>query len=147
MLITFSSDTKPEALQKRGSGHGGYSEVATGVMEAIFNNRDRQMIVNVPNRGAIRWLPDSAVVEIPCLVNAGGIRPLNLPDIPQAVWGLVAAVKNYEQLAVEAGVSGSRERALMALLAHPLVRDYEIARPLLDEMLDANRAFLPQFYP
>jgi len=139
-------NTKPEALKMRGSGYGGYSEVAIGVMEALSSNREKWMIVNVPNRGALHWLPENAVVEIPCLINAGGIAPLNIPDTPPAVWGILAAVKNYEQLAVEAAITGSRDLALLALLAHPLVRQYDIAKPLLDEMLTANRDFLPQFF-
>lgn len=62
------------------------------------------------------------------------------------VWGLVSAVKNYEQLAVEAAVTGNKDTALMALVAHPLVRDYDIAVPLLEELLEANKKYLPQFF-
>jgi Family 4 glycosyl hydrolase C-terminal domain len=86
------------------------------------------------------------VVEIPCLVNAAGIHALQVPEVPRTVWGLIAAVKAYEQLTVEAAVRGSRHTALLALLAHPLVREYEVALPLLDELLEANRAYLPQFF-
>jgi 6-phospho-beta-glucosidase len=136
--------TKPEALARRGGG--GYSEVALDVMQAIYTNKAKIIIVNVPNRGVIRSLPDKAVVEIPCLVDAAGIHGINQPEVPQTVWGIIAAVKNYEQLAVEAAVTGSKDLALMALLAHPLVRDYEIAVPLLDELLEANKTYLPQFY-
>ncbi|MGE5530358.1 MAG: 6-phospho-beta-glucosidase [Patescibacteria group bacterium] len=136
-------ETKPAALSKRGGG--GYSEVAIGLMDAVHNDRDRWMVVNTPNRGAIRMLPDDAVVEIGCLVDRAGIHPLALAAVPQAVWGLIAAVKNYEQLAVEAAVKGDRDLALLALVAHPLVRDYDLARPLLAEILETNRDFLPQF--
>jgi len=135
---------KPEALARRGGG--GYSEIALAVMQAIHNNREKIIVVNVPNRGAVRGLPDDAVVEIPCAVDAAGIHGLSVPEVPSTVWGIIAAVKNYEQLAVEAAVKGSRELALMALLAHPLVQDYEIARPLLDELLEANRPYLPTFF-
>ena len=135
---------KPEALARRGGG--GYSEIALAVMQAIHNNREKIIIVNVPNRGAVRGLPDDAVVEIPCAVDPAGIHGLSVPEVPSTVWGIIAAVKNYEQLAVEAAVKGSRELALMALLAHPLVQDYEIARPLLDELLEANRPYLPTFF-
>ncbi len=135
---------KPAALARRGGG--GYSEVALGVMEALHTNRERSIIINVPHRGAIAGFPPDAVFEMPCLVRSSGIHPLAMPDIPKSVWGLVAAVKNYEQLAVEAAVTGSRDTALLALLAHPLVGDIEIARPLLHEMLEANRPFLPQFF-
>ncbi len=136
--------TKPEALQKRGGG--GYSEIALDVMEAAYNNRDKVIVINTPNQGAVSCLPDDAVIEVPCLVNASGIFPLRQPEIPKAVWGLVAAVKNYEQLAVEAAATGNRDTALLALLAHPLVGDYEKAKALLAEMLQANRQYLPQFY-
>jgi 6-phospho-beta-glucosidase len=139
-----SVETKPEALARRGGG--GYSEIALNVMKAIHTNQEKIVIVNVPNRGAVPGLPDDAVVEIPCVVNAAGISAINVPEVPRTVWGIIAAVKNYEQLAVEAAVTGSKETALLALLAHPLVRDYEIAKPLLDDLLEANRAYLPQFF-
>ncbi len=80
------------------------------------------------------------------MVKASGIHALQVREVPKTVWGIIAAVKNYEQLAVEAAVSGSRDIALMALMAHPLVADYEIAKPLLEELLEANRAYLPQFF-
>jgi len=140
-----AQDSKPQALSKRGGG--GYSEMALSVMEAACTNVEKIIVVNAPNRGAVPGLPDDAVLELPCVINASGIFPLRAPEVPAAVWGLIAAVKNYEQLSVEAAVSGSRKTALLALLAHPLVGEYEVAKPLLEEMLEANRPFLPQFFP
>lgn len=137
-------NTKPESLNRRGGG--GYSEIALSVMDAAFNNQDRVIIINVPNRGAVSGMPDDAVLEIPCLVNASGIFPLRQPDVPRVMWGLISAVKTYEQYTIEAAVTGSRETALLALMSHPLVGEYEVAVPLLDEMLNANRAYLPQFF-
>jgi len=138
-----SQETKPEALNKRGGG--GYSEIALDVMEAAYNNQDKVIVINAPNQGAVPCLPDDAVIEVPCLVNASGIFPLRQGEIPKTVWGLIASVKNYEQLTVEAALKGDRETALLALLAHPLVGDYEKSVVLLEEMLEANRKFLPQF--
>jgi 6-phospho-beta-glucosidase len=137
--------TKPEALTKRGGG--GYSDIALTVMEAAYNNDDKMIVINTANQGAVPYLSDDAVIEVPCMVNASGIFPLRQPDIPRTIWGLVAAVKNYEQLTVEAAVSGDRDTALLALLAHPLVGDFEKAKAILVDMLEANREFLPQFYP
>ena len=138
-------DTKPAALAKRGGG--GYSEVALGVISAIYNNSANIHIVNVPQRGAVPGFPPDAAFEMPCVVNSSGIFPLHQSEIPKTIWGLVAAVKNYEQLAIEAAVTGNQQTALLALLAHPLVGDYELATPLLAEMLTANRQYLPQFFP
>jgi len=137
-------DQPPPELQLRGGG--GYSQVALGLLQAIEHNEDKWMICNVPNRGAISCLPADAVIEAGCMVNAAGIVPLPQPDFPKQVWGLVCAVKNYEQLAVEAAVTGHRDTALAALAAHPLVRDADRAVPLLEDLLEANRAYLPQFF-
>ena len=134
---------KPAALDKRGGG--GYSEVAMNFVNAVYNNTDTEMVVNVPNRGAISFLPDNAVVEIPCLVNKRGMKPLHVAKVPEMCWGLIAAVKNYEQLAVEAAVEGDVTKMKWALLAHPLVREYELVEKLVPELLEANRAYLPQF--
>ena len=137
-------NTRPAVLDKRGGG--GYAEVAISSIKAIHHNTDTWLPANVPNRGAVHFLPDDAVIETMCLVNAAGFTPLVCSPPPRAVWGLVAAVKNYEQLAVEAAVSGCRDTALLALMAHPLVGDYDSAAALLPELLEANKAFLPQFF-
>ena len=136
---------KPAALAKRGGG--GYSEVAMDFVNAVYNNDDTEQVVNVPNNGAIPFLPDSAVVEVNCLVNRRGMQPMHksADRIPPMCWGLIAAVKNYESLAVEAAIEGSVTKMKWALLAHPLVREYEIVEKLVPELLEANREFLPQF--
>lgn len=140
-----ATNQKPAILAKRGGG--GYSEVAIGFANAIYNNVDTSMVVNVPNNGAINFLPDSAVVEIGCLVNAHAIAPLYVAKIPEMAWGLIAAVKNYEQLAVEAAVEGNIRKAALALLAHPLVHEYDVIKELLPKLLEENREYLPQFFP
>ncbi len=137
-------EDKPEALSKRGGG--GYSEVAFGFINAIYNNIDTNMVVNVPNQGAVKFLPDDAVIETGCLVNRHGVTPLAVTNIPSMCWGLISEVKNYEQLAVEAAVEGDVRKAKWALLAHPLVRQYDLVEKLLPELLEANREYLPQFY-
>lgn len=136
--------TKPAALAKRGGG--GYSEVAMNFVNAVYNNIDTEMIVNVPNRGAISFLPDYAVVEIPCLVNKRGMSPLHVANVPPMCWGLISAVKNYETLAVEAAVEGSVTKMKWAMLAHPLVREYDLVEALVPELLEANKEYLPQFF-
>lgn len=135
---------KPKALSKRGGG--GYSEVAMGFVNAVYNNVDTKMVVNVPNKGAVSFLPDSAVVEVGCLVNKTGMQPLHVSEVPSMCWGLVAAVKNYEQLAVEAAVEGDVRKMKLALLAHPLVRQWEYVEKLVPELLEANKEYLPQFH-
>jgi len=136
-------EEKPPSLLKRGGG--GYSAVASSVMDAIYNNTDTWHVVNVPNKGVFKFLPDNAVVETAVLVNKHGITPITANPPPKAVWGLVSMVKNYEMLTAEAAITGDYDTALLALTHHPLVGDYDMAKALLDEMLQANKEHLPKF--
>ena len=67
-------------------------------------------------------------------------------DVPMAILGLIEQVKAYEELTIEAAISGDRTKALIAFLNHPLVHDVNDARAALDEMLEANKAYLPNFF-
>jgi 6-phospho-beta-glucosidase len=136
-----SLDRKPDLLRQRGGG--GYAEVAFSAMLAIHHNRGERQIVQAINQGAVDGIPADASVEVACVVDAAGAHPIRLGPLPLAVRGLIQAVKAYESLTVEAAVTGSRRLALQALLAHPLVGRWEVAKPLLDELLEANRPWIP----
>lgn len=140
-----TNDKKPKTLEKRGGG--GYSAVAIGIMDAIYNDNGKWMVVNVANKGTVPFLSDDAVIETACFVSKNGIQPITIPEFPQEVVGLISAVKTYETLAVDAALTGNRDTALKALMAHPLVGDYDVAKPLLEEMLNAHKEYLPQFFP
>jgi len=84
-------------------------------------------------------------VEIPARIDATGAAPLPLAPLAPELRGLVQAVKSYEELAVEAAITGDRTLAVKALLAHPLVGRYELARDLVAALIDANGPFLPRF--
>jgi 6-phospho-beta-glucosidase len=131
---------KPEILKKRGGG--GYSEVACTTMEALHNNVDSTIIMNVPNAGVFRFLPDDAVIEVPCIVNSSGIKPITQCAPPKSVSGLIASVKTYESLTVEASVKGCRKTAYLALLSHPLVGEADVAEKVLDRLLEANKEYV-----
>lgn len=136
-------NTKPESLAKRGGG--GYSDIAFAFIMAVYQDRDTWLVINVPNQNTYGWLPYDAVIETACVVNASGIRPIQASPAPKEVRGLVAAVKTYEQLTVEAALTGDMETAEMALLAHPLVKDWDIIKEMLPKLIEANRRYLPNF--
>ena len=120
----------------------GYAGVATAVMMAATQRRKVPLIVNAPNRGAIHGLLDDDVVEVTCMMDEHGAHPLAQGPIPQAAQSLLAQVKLYERLTVRAAVEGSYDIALEALLAHPLVGSYPLARSILDDYLAAHTAYL-----
>jgi 6-phospho-beta-glucosidase len=136
---------KPPELSQRGGAL--YSEAAMRLMLSLLLDRRNIQIVVTRNNGAIPDLPDDVSVEVPCMIGAPGVTPLHMGHLPDTIRALCQQVKAWESWTVEAGVTGSRQAALMAMTANPLVPSFEVARALLDEMLEANRDYLPQFFP
>jgi 6-phospho-beta-glucosidase len=136
-------DHKPDLLGQRGGAY--YSEAATELMASLLADTGDVQVVDVRNDGAIPGLPDDAVVEVSCTVDAQGAHPLPCEPLPPEMLGLVQHVKAYELLTVRAAESGSRSAALNALMANPLVADFAVAEPMLDEILQTNRSYLPRF--
>jgi 6-phospho-beta-glucosidase len=134
---------KPALLANRGGAF--YSEAAAALIASLHDGTGDIQIVNVRNGGCLPDLSPEAVVEIPARVDRDGAHPLPLAPLDPLMRGLVQQMKAYEELAVAAARSGDRAVALKALLANPLVRNWEVARPLLDALLEANRAHLPRF--
>jgi 6-phospho-beta-glucosidase len=136
---------KPELLTRRGGAF--YSEAAAQLIASLHDGAGDVQIVNVKNARALPDLSPDAVVEIPARIDRDGAHPLPLRALDPDMRGLVQSVKGYEELTIAAARTGDRETALRALLANPLVRHWEIARPLLDALLAANEAHLPRFTP
>lgn len=115
-------------------------------MRSLHNGSNDIQTLNVANRGILDFLPDDASIEVNCVVTKNGPLPLPLTKIPTMAKGLIHAVKTYEQLAIDAAVTGDRALALQALAHHPLVPSVDVAIRMLDEMLEANKEFLPNFF-
>ncbi|MBB4929230.1 6-phospho-beta-glucosidase [Lipingzhangella halophila] len=126
---------------------GGYEEVALAVMRAVARDEPARLVLNTRNRGAIAGLDGDAVVEVPCLVDGSGARPLAVGRLSGHQAGLVHAVKAVERDVIEAVRSGSRAAALRAFATHPLVDSVTTASDLLRGYLKAFpelRNTLPQ---
>jgi 6-phospho-beta-glucosidase len=133
--------TKPELLAQRGGAF--YSEAAVGLITSLLNGDNTIHAVNLRNRGHLPFLPDDAVIEVSCRVDRDGATALPAPPVEALYSGLIAAVSAYEELALQAALKGGRERVHLALLAHPLVGQHDIAERLTDRLLAANESFLP----
>jgi 6-phospho-beta-glucosidase len=133
---------KPELLDHRGGAF--YSEAAAQLIASLHDGRGDVQVVDVRNGGAIPDLPDSAVVEIPAVIDRDGAHPLPLAPLAPEQRALIQAVKAYEELTIEAARTGDREIAIRALAANPLV-GAEIAAPLLDAILEADAQHLERF--
>jgi 6-phospho-beta-glucosidase len=137
-------DSKPEQLTKRGGSL--YSEAAISLIQSIHTDSGAIHVLNTPNRGAIADLDMDSVVETNCLVKNSGVYPIVSGKLPEVIKPLVLSVKAYEKLTIEAAVTGSREKALQALICHPLIHDMDKAVELLADILEAHKEYLEIFF-
>ncbi|TDT51899.1 6-phospho-beta-glucosidase [Fonticella tunisiensis] len=135
---------KPPQLEKRGGAY--YSDAAVRLIDSIYNDRRDIQPVNTRNNGAIKGIPDDSAVEVSCVITKDGPKPLNIGELPVAVNGLVQSIKSFERVAVEAAVTGDYNTALLAMTINPLVQSDTVGKKILDEMLEAHKEYLPQFF-
>ncbi|YBV91588.1 6-phospho-beta-glucosidase [Bacillus sp. PK9-021] len=137
-------EMKPPQLEKRGGAY--YSDAACNLISSIYNDKGGIQTLNVKNNGAISSLPNESAVEVNCVVTKQGPVPLAFGELPVEVNGLVQQIKSFERIGAEAAVTGSYEKALVALSINPLVPSDELAKSVLDELLQAHRKYLPAFF-
>ncbi len=134
----------PADLMKRGGAY--YSTVATQLLNAHYNDLGETHVCNVRHNGAVPGWPIDWVLELPCKVDRAGVHPLPTDPLPPVCFGLLAQVKMYELLTVEAAVHGDRKAAYQALITNPLGPKPDRTQAVLDDMLETNRRYLPQFF-
>ncbi|MFJ3832379.1 6-phospho-beta-glucosidase [Streptomyces sp. NPDC090046] len=135
-------EEKPALLAKRGGAF--YSEAAVDLAASLLGDGGPAVqVVNTYNRGTLPFLPDDAVIEVQARVDGSGAAPLPVPRLDPLFAGLVSHVSAYEDLALDAALRGGRERVFKALLAHPLVGQYDLAEGLTDRLLAHNKEHLP----
>jgi 6-phospho-beta-glucosidase len=133
-----SLDVKPKVLEQRGGAF--YSEAAVGLVRSLTFGDDAIHEVDVRNEGTVAGLAADDVVEVPARVGRDG--PVSLPQPPLApeLLGLVQHVAAYERLTARAAISGDPADARKALLAHPLVGQYDKVETLFDQLLGVKAA-------
>ena len=134
----------PAGLMKRGGAY--YSTLATQLINSHHNDLGQIHVVNVRNNGAVKEWAADWVLELPAKVDKRGIHPLPASPLPPACFGLISQVKMYELLTVEAAVKGDKNALYQALLTHPLGPSADKAQAVMDDLLETNRQWLPQFF-
>ena len=125
----------------------GYHRIAIEVMTGLLSEEPKEVVVNVRNRGSIEDLDDEDVVEVPCRISRSGVTPISTGQLPEAVRGLVLAVKAYERTVIRAAVEKSWPLAQLAMLEYPIIGQWEIAVDLSRKLADSDPEFLGYLRP
>jgi alpha-galactosidase len=123
-------------------------EYGSWIIEACETNKPAKIAGNIPNTGLITNLPDGCCVEVPCLVDASGIQPTFIGNLPPQLAALNRTNINVQSLIVEAALSGDTDAVYHAVMLDPLtaaVCTLPQIHGMVSEMLDAEQQWLPQF--
>ena len=112
----------------------GYHRIALDVMSALCGDKPKRIIVNTQNQGCLAEVEADDIVEVSCQIGADTITPEPCGRLPEAVRGLVLAVKAYERATIEAALSGSNLAARKAMLLYPAIGEWEPSKELLEQL-------------
>ncbi|MFN3823440.1 MAG: alpha-glucosidase/alpha-galactosidase [Pseudorhodobacter sp.] len=121
-------------------------EYAATIMNAVKTGQPAVIYGNVANRGLIPQLPEGAAVEVPCLVDANGIQPTPVPDIPPHLIALMRTNLNVQELTVAALLTENRDHIYHAAMLDPRTAaelDLRQIRALIDDLIAAHAGWLP----
>ena len=125
-------------------------EYAAYIFNAVFgDNIPFEFNGNLRNFGLIDSLPEGSCVEVPAIACKSGILPLHVGKLPPQLLIPVGNSAQCEELAVNGCITGDREMIYHAVLFDPLTQtqlDMASTRKMVDEMFEANRSLLLQFY-
>jgi 6-phospho-beta-glucosidase len=148
MSIESSSENeenKDLSLNLSNLDEEGYAGVALRFIQAKVENKPVEMVLSLPNEGSIKGLQDDDVIEITCVIDENGAKPIHIGEVPEIQMTLIRQVKLYERLAVKAIKEKNRETAVLALMVHPLINSYSIASELVDEYIEAHKAYIGEW--
>ncbi|MDA0128088.1 6-phospho-alpha-glucosidase [Vibrio sp. MarTm2] len=112
---------------------------------ALFNKGEKYLVI-VQNNGVISNLQEDAMVEVPAAVMSHGVEPYSVGKIPTFQKAMIETQLGFEKLVVDAWFEGSRQDLVNALTLNRTVVNVQTAKQLVDEILEENKQYLPQFF-
>ncbi|HEX2317681.1 MAG TPA: hypothetical protein VHJ18_01745 [Streptosporangiaceae bacterium] len=144
-LATFSRGEIPAAWRRPAPW---YSLAVAPLIDSWLTTPGSTLILGLPNRGRLGWLPDDVIVEGPATVPVRGpaeaLPVVELPDLPR---GILARHATYERLAATTLAAGppADEDMHKILLANPMVTSLDQARALTGAIISRMSAYDPQW--
>lgn len=144
-LPAYLAEVKEQIAGERPLPQRRSSEYVSYLIEAIETNRPTLVYGNVPNTGLITNLPQGCCVEVPCFVDANGVHPCYVGELPPQLAAINRTNINVQELAVRAALTGDREMVYYAVALDPLtaaVCTLPQIRKMVDELFEAEAQWL-----
>jgi len=121
------------------------AEDVSEVIAGLLTGDKKRIVVNMPNRGELPDLPENAVLEAWGNIDTSGIcfEPVN--NLPRFLVGLLVPAIESKRLSVDAAIEGDMNKLRQAFLLDPTISNIDIIDPLINDLLEAHKKYLPQF--
>ncbi|HHY34079.1 MAG TPA: hypothetical protein GX510_00360 [Firmicutes bacterium] len=137
---------RPRPRLRMHRGHASHSDLAASVILTLLSGRRARFIIQQRNEGNVPGLPHGHAAQFPADVGPDGWHPVPVPPLTERQSALIRRIQDAEILNAEAALKGDRSLAIEAMALNPLVPSKAVAQKLVDELLEAHREFLPQFF-
>ncbi len=123
---------------------GEHEELVEIIRSLVLDER-KTFSVNIPNEGAVKGLPDDAVLEIPGVATAIGFCPMSLTGFSDELRGIIARRLAPVETTVKAALTGDKGLWAEAMLLDGAVTDIETADKLVEDFIEEFSEYLPQY--
>lgn len=123
------------------------NEYAATIVNSMVTGEPSVIYGNVANDSLIPGLPEGTCVEVPCLVDATGLRPTPVPDYPPHLAALNRTYANVVELTVRAVLEGRPDYVRIAALLDPnasATLTLDEVDALCDELTEAHGDLIPE---
>jgi len=138
-MKTFSKNDAPMEVRKS-------HEYGSIIIHSMVSGQPTVVYGNVPNRGSIRNLPDTAIVEVPTLVDRAGLQPTVVGELPPQLVGYMQPHVTQHELFIRAAQEGRRDHIYQAAMFDPLTAatlTLDQIVEMCDELIAAHGDLLP----
>ena len=139
---------RDELVNNKNITHERTHEYASYIMEAMETNKPYKIGGNVLNTGLITNLPKEACVEVPCLIDASGVTPCYIGDLPPQLAALNRTNINVQLLTIEAAVTLKKEYIYYAAMLDPHTSSeltIDEIKAMCDDLIEAHGDWLPKY--
>ncbi|MBC7286677.1 MAG: alpha-glucosidase/alpha-galactosidase [Armatimonadetes bacterium] len=124
------------------------NEYCARIIHAIETGEPYIVHANVLNHGLIDNLPQGCCVEVPCLVERNGVRPIRVGPLPPHLAALNRTNINVQELTVRAVLTGNKEYVYHAAMLDPHTGaelSLDEIWSLVDDLFEAHGDWIPMW--
>lgn len=140
----FGEQPIDESIFNRAPGE---HEQLLEILAALRSDNREVFAVNLPNKGLVPSLPADAILECPAVATAAGLQAIRIPEISSSLAAILSRKLSATTLTVEAALTGDKKLFIEALLLDGAVTDIDMAQNLASDLLEAQRVYLPNYFP